>query len=301
MARRSAFLTIALGAFATMTLAGLILVAVMASGGPNGLGFGDGIALVRVDGVIADDGVILEDLRRFRRDASVKGYVVAINSPGGAVGPSQSVYRELRRLRDEDGMPVVASIGAMGASGGYYIALAADTIMALPGSVTGSIGVIMEFPNVSELMDRVGVDMDVVKSSEQKDMGSPFRPMSERDRELLRSVVDDVYEQFVDVVVEERGLTDAEVRSVADGRVLSGRQALERGLIDRLGNMHDAMDVAGGMAGLGPDPRVVRPPADRGITLLDLLLEGRGVDELLRALRAPLERVRWPSLSFIIH
>lgn len=282
-----------------MTLAGFILVAVMASGS-DGLGFGDGIALVHVDGVIADDGAVLDDLRRFRRDGSVKGYVVAINSPGGAVGPSQSVYRELRRLR-EDGVPVVASIGAMGASGGYYIALAADTIMAMPGSVTGSIGVIMEFPNVSGLMDRVGVDMDVVKSSEEKDMGSPFRPMSERDRELLRAMVDDVYEQFVEAVVEERGLTDAEVRSVADGRVLSGRQALDRGLIDRLGNMQDAVDVAGRMAGLGSDPRVVRPPADRGITVMDLLLQGRGVEELVRALRAPLERARWPRLSFIIH
>lgn len=284
-----------------MTVAGLVLAVVMASRGPDGLAFGDRIALVDVDGVIADDEALLEDLQRFRRDASVKGYVISINSPGGVVGPSQSVYREIRRIRDEDEVPVVAAIGAVGASGGYYVALAADTILALPGSITGSIGVMMEFPNVSGLMDRVGVGVEIVKSSQHKDMGSPFRPMSESDRELLRNMIDDVYDQFVEVVSEERGLALDEVRSLADGRILSGRQALERGLIDGIGNVQDALAVAGRMAGLGERPRVVRPPEEDVISLLDLLLQGRGVGAVTDALREPLERARWPSLNFIIH
>jgi protease-4 len=281
-----------------MAFTGILLSVVTAARGGAGLRFGGRIAVIEVEGLIVDDEEILEQIRRFRRDQSVKGFVVAINSPGGVVGPSQSIYRELRRLRDEDDRPVIAAISGVGASGGYYIALAADSIFALPGSITGSIGVIMEFPDASRLMDKVGVQMQVVKSAEHKDAGSPFRPISEEDRAVLDSLVQDVYRQFVDVVMEERALTPELLPAIVDGRVLSGRQALERGMIDRIGNLHDALAAAGRMTGLGEDPEFVKPPTD-SFRLLDLIL-GRAATRALRGIVRPLEDGAAPSLKFVI-
>jgi protease IV len=280
-----------------MTLTGIILALVLA-GGDEGFGLGSRVAVLEVDGVIVDDEAMLEQIRRFRRDGSVKAFVVDINSPGGAVGPSQSIYRELRKLREEDDRPVLAAIGAVGASGGYYIALAADSIYALPGSITGSIGVIMEFPNAAELMDRVGVRVEVVKSAEHKDIGSPFRPITEEDRAVLGSLVQDVYGQFVDVVATERSLPDDRVRELADGRILSGRQALESGLIDGIGNLQDVLARAGEMAGLGDDPAVVRPPEPR-FTIFDVLT-GRAVTEVLNQWLGPLQPGAAPRLQYLI-
>jgi protease-4 len=281
-----------------MTLAGLVLAVLLAGGEGTGLGFGSRVAIIEIDGIIADDEALLEQIRQFRRDRSVKAFVVAINSPGGVVGPSQSIFRELRRLREEDERPVIASIGGVGASGGYYVALAADSIFALPGSITGSIGVIMEFPNASELMERVGVDVEVVKSAEHKDTGSPFRPITEEDRQVLQVLVLDVYDQFVDAVATERDLPVERVRELADGRIMSGRQAHESGLIDRIGNLHDALAAAGEMTGLGRDPAVVRPPEDR-FTMIDLLL-GRGVTSALDRWLSPLDVGASPRLKFVI-
>lgn len=280
-----------------MVLAGLVL-AIMLAGRDGGMGIGGRIALLKVNGVITDDAELLEQIRAFRDDPTVKGYVVQINSPGGVVGPSQSIYEELRRLRDEEEQPVVAAIGGVGASGGYYVALAADTIYALPGSITGSIGVIMEMPDASELMGKVGVRMNVIESAEHKDVGSPFRPITPGDRQILGELVSDVYSQFVDVVARERKLDPAVVRQVADGRILSGRQAQQRGLIDRLGNVNDAMSAAGRMAGLGDDPRVVRPPED-DVTVLDLLL-GRGAVGVLGRLVKPLENANSPRVKYVV-
>jgi protease IV len=280
---------------ALMTLTGIILAVL--GGDREGFGIGGRIALLEVDGIITDDAPLLRQIRRYRRDSSVRGYVVAINSPGGIVGPSQSMYRELRRLRDEDGVPVVASIGGVGASGGYYVALGADSIFALAGSITGSIGVIMELPDASALMERVGVRVEVVKSAEYKDAGSPFRPISPGDREVLGDMVQDVYEQFIEVVTADRGLSREAVELVADGRMVSGRQALASGLIDRLGNLEDAVATAGRMAGLGSRPRLVRPPEPR-VTIFDLLL-GRTTMSLDRLVR-PLEEAAAPKVKFVV-
>lgn len=280
-----------------MTLAGLALAVVGAIRGDTGLVRGDRIALIEVDGLIADDADYLEQIRRFRKDSSVRGFLVAINSPGGVVGPSQSLYRELRRIREE-GRPVVAAIGAVGASGGYYVALAADSIFAMPGSITGSIGVIMEYPEVSGLMERLGVDMNVVKSAEHKDVGSPFRPLSPADRQVLEALITDVYDQFVEAVAEERALSAAEVYRLADGRVYSGRQAIQHGLVDRVGNLQDALSAVGRMAGLGDDPQVVRPPR-REFTLLDFFL-GRGATSSLAKWARPLEQTGGPRLKFVV-
>ena len=280
-----------------MTLVGIFLAVGTALRGTSSLALRGRIALVDIDGVIDDDRAILEQLRQYRRDESVKGYLVLINSPGGAVGPSQSVYQELRRIREEDDVPVVAAIANVGASGGYHIAIAADSVFALPGSITGSIGVIMEIPEASELLDKVGVRWQTVQSATHKDVGSPFRPLTPGDRAILDSLVMDVYAQFVDVVAEARNLDRATVERIADGRIMSGRQALALGLIDRLGNREDALATAGEMAGLGDDPRTVRPREDRR-TLIDFLL-GRGAVSALSRLAAPLEPTT-PRVRFVV-
>ena len=219
MSRRSLVTALVVTAVVVMTVAGLALATFSAVGGGPDLALGGRVALLEVDGVIADDEAFLNDVRRLRRDRSVRGWVVSINSPGGVVAPSQSIYRTLARIREEDDVPVVASIGGVGASGGYYVALAADSILALPGSITGSIGVIMEYPNVEELMDKVGVRMEVVTAGEQKDLGSPFRTMGPEDRAIITALVTDVHDQFIEVVARARGLTEEEVRPLADGRV----------------------------------------------------------------------------------
>jgi protease IV len=279
-----------------MTLTGIVLGVLFATRGGEGIGTGGRIAVIDIDGIIGEDEDLLRDLRRFRDNRSVRGYVVNINSPGGVVAPSQSIFQELRRIR-EAGVPVVAAIGGVGASGGYYVALAADSIFALPGSITGSIGVIIEIPDASELMDKVGVRMQSVMSAEHKDVGSPFRPLGEGDREILHALVLDVYDQFVDVVAEERGLPRDAVLRVADGRILSGRQALAERLIDRLGNREDALATAGRMAGLGDRPRTIRPPEPR-VTVLDLLF-GRSAISAVARFVAPLEPVM-PSVKYVM-
>jgi protease-4 len=217
----------------------------------------------------------LGELREYRRDSSIKGYVLVVNSPGGEVAPSQSIYHELTRVREE-GYPVVAVIGSVGASGAYYAALGADTILAMPGSLIGSIGVLMEFPNFEELLDKVGLRYEVIKSAEHKDLGSPYREVTDEERRLLQGVVDDVYGQFVEAITEARGLSRDSVARVADGRLLSGREAVEYGLIDGEGTLVDAIAMAGNMAGLGPEPRTVIRDVRR-VTWLDLMrsLAGR--------------------------
>jgi protease IV len=281
-----------------MTLAGIVLAVFTAARGGQGLGLGGRIAVLEVDGVITDDAEYLRHLRRFRDNGSVRGYLVNINSPGGVVAPSQSLYQELHRIRHEDSVPVIAAIGGVGASGGYYIALAADSIFALPGSITGSIGVIMEIPDASELMNKVGVRMQTVMSAEHKDVGSPFRPLAAGDRAILETLVLDVYDQFVDVVALDRGLERSEVELLADGRILSGRQALAARLVDRLGNREDALATAGEMAGLGPRPRTIHPPEPR-FTLFDLLL-GRGTAGMLGRLLVPLDPAASPAVKYVV-
>jgi protease-4 len=233
------------------------------------------VAVLPIVGIIDSETRFVRELQAFRDDPSVRAFVLEIRSPGGGVGASQSIHAELQRLRMEDDRPLIAWIGSIGASGGYYVALPADSIFALPGSITGSIGVIMQFPNAEELLRKVGVELEVVKSGSLKDMGSPARELSEQERQVLQGLVDDVWNQFVDAVVEGRDLDRAQVVELADGRVLSGEAAWEQGLVDRLGTLQDALDAAGRMSGLGERPRTVRP-ARETISLLDLL---GGVDE----------------------
>jgi protease-4 len=250
--------------------AGLYLVVYTATpGGGAGVLGRDRIAILALRGIITGEHRVLRELREYQDDSSVKGYVLWVDSPGGEVAPSQTIYRQLAGLRDE-GYPVVAAIGSVGASGAYYACLGADTILGMPGSLVGSIGVLMQFPNVEVLLDKVGLRFEVVKSAEHKDIGSPYRDVTDEERELLQVVVDDVYGQFVDAIAEERGLSRDSVLKIADGRVLTGRGAIAYGLIDGEGDLVDAIAVAGSMAGLGPEPRTVFR-TERQLTWVDLL------------------------------
>jgi protease IV len=301
VARRSLFTILVVTGLSLMVITGIVLAVLRTGdgGGGSGFGLGERIAVIPIEGTITDDRETLKQIREFREDGSIKGYVIAINSPGGSVGPSQSIFSELKKLREEDDRPVIASIGGVGASGGYYIALGADSIFALPGSLTGSIGVIMELPEISQLMDKVGVEMRTIKSAEHKDVGSLYRSMSPGDSAILNSLVQDVYDQFVEAVSTERKMSRQRLLPLADGRVLTGRQAQRNGLVDQLGNVQDAIAAAGRMAGLGSDPKITFPDEDRP-TLWDVLLGRTTVGALERFMR-PLETVSMPRLKYSVY
>jgi protease-4 len=266
--RRAALLSIAL--LLTVFAGGLYLSSRTLLG-RSPLPFGGGsVAVLPIGGVIYPDRSFGRQLVAFRDRSEVKAFVLEIRSPGGSVGASQDLFGQVRRLREEDDRPVIAWIGDVGASGGYYVALGADSIFALPGSMTGSIGVIMQLPHAEELMKKVGIGIEVVKSGEYKDLGSVARGLSPGEREVLEQLVNDVYEQFVEAVVENRDLSREEVLRVADGRVLSGERAAELGLVDGIATLQEAIDRAGRMAGLGERPPTVRP-RERDIGLFDLL------------------------------
>ena len=267
-ARRAALLSI--GLLLLVFAGGLYLSSRLLLGRPAFPFGGGSVAVLPIVGVIYAERSFGRDLVALRRRDEVKAFVLEIRSPGGSVGASQELYSQVKRLREEDDRPVLAWIGDVGASGGYYVALGADSIFALPGSITGSIGVIMQFPQAEELLRKVGLEMQVVKSGEFKDVGSFARPLTETDRLVLEELVNDVYEQFVGVVVENRGLSREEVIRVADGRVISGERAVELGLVDGLGTLQEAIDRAGRMAGLGENPATVRP-RHRKIGVFDLL------------------------------
>lgn len=217
----------------------------------------DGVAIVRVEGPILDSYQTVEELKTFAEDPLVKAIVVRIDSPGGGVAPSQEIYNAVKRVRKEKNKTVIASMGTVAASGGYYIAVATDRILANPGTLTGSIGVIMQLANFQELLEKIGVKNVVVKSGKFKDIGSPFRPMQEEDRKLLQLVMDDVHRQFIDAVAEGRSLDLAEVEQLADGRVFTGQQAKSILLVDDIGDLHDAIKLAGELGGIEGEPRVM--------------------------------------------
>lgn len=219
----------------------------------------DRVALVRIEGVILDARETVGELKRFGDNASVKAIVLRIDSPGGGVVPSQEIHDAVRRVRSNTNKAVVASMGTVAASGGYYIAVATDRIMANPGTLTGSIGVIMETANLEGLLDKLGVKGVVVKSGKFKDVGSPLRKMTDEELKVLQTVMDDVHDQFIEAVAEGRSMELAETRAIADGRVFTGRQAKELKLVDELGDLDDAIQLAADLAGIEGEPQVVEP------------------------------------------
>lgn len=218
---------------------------------------GNKVAVVRIEGVILDSKEAIEDLRRHRDNPGIKAIVLRIDSPGGGVVPSQEIYAEVRKTRADGKVKLVTSMGNVAASGGYYIAAATDKIVANPGTLTGSIGVIMELANVKGLMEKVGVESVVIKSGLHKDLASPFRTMSEEDRAILQGVLDDVHDQFIQAVAAGRGLEFEQVRELADGRIFTGRQAKKVRLVDELGDLQDAIKLAARMVGITGEPQVV--------------------------------------------
>ncbi len=219
----------------------------------------DRIALIRVEGVILDSQTTIGELKRFSENPSVKAIVIRIDSPGGGVVPSQEIYNAVKRVRSKHTKAVIASMGSVAASGGSYIAAATDRIVANPGTLTGSIGVIMETANVEGLLQKIGVEGVVIKSGKYKDVGSPLRKMSADERGLLQGVMDDVHKQFIEAVAEGRSLELRAAQALADGRIFTGRQAKEAKLVDELGDLEDAIQLAAEVVGIEGEPKVIEP------------------------------------------
>jgi protease-4 len=233
--------------------------------------FGNTIGVVELRGVIQDATEVVDTLERFRGNDTTVAVVIRIDSPGGAVAPSQEIYDEVWRVRDRK--PVIASLGSVAASGGYYVASAAKVIVADPGTITGSIGAIMSVPYYAPLADKIGFSEETVKSGKYKDTGHPLRKLAPDERTLLQNMVDDVLGQFVEAVARGRSMKPAQVRALADGRIFSGTQALAAGLIDRLGGLESATRLAWEEAKQPGEPRVWRVHARRLPWLMEFLGE----------------------------
>jgi len=270
-----------------------LLIAVTDDGLPGGAK----VAVVEIEGVIGtevarglDTDELVRILHEYRDDPAIRAVVLRINSPGGVVAPTQEIVSAVRRLREAK-KPVVASLGSVAASGGYYVAVAADRIFASPGTLTGSIGVVMQLANLEGLLKKVGVEYVVVKAGSFKDVGNFARPMTPEERRILQSLLDDVYEQFIGAVAEGRHLDLETVRGFAEGRIFSGRQAQALKMVDELGGLEDAVEAAARMAGLPGKPKVVYPR--RRFSLRDLLRTELGLGSVARVLPS-LETLRTP-------
>ncbi len=248
-------------------VAGIVVLGI--SGMWDGPGtFGrDSIGVISITGIILDPEPTVDILDRYREDDSVLGVVVRLDTPGGGVSATQEIVDAVLRVRNA-GKPVIVSMGSVAASGGYYIAASCDTIVTTPGTITGSIGVIARFTDMSDLLDKVGIEFNVVKSGKYKDVGSFSRKMTEEERALIEDMVMNMYDQFVTAVAKGRNLDPEFVRQYADGRVFSGEQAVDLGFADMEGSMFDAVALAGKLTGLGSDPPVRE---EEGIDLWQLL------------------------------
>jgi protease-4 len=255
---------ILLGLFVVIVAVSAV-IALLSEG--DGLGLGEKVALVNVEGAILDSKSPVDEIKEYLSDPSIKAIVLRVNSPGGGVAASQEIFAIVKRAASEK--TVVVSMGSVAASGGYYISAPATRILANPGTITGSIGVILEIPNVQGLMDKVGVRTEVIKSGKHKDLASAFRTMSDEDRRVLQNVIDDVYEQFIEDVAAARDLGVDEVRRMADGRIYTGRQALELGLVDELGGLEEAITLSAELTGIEGEPHVVTK--EKEFSFLDLL------------------------------
>jgi protease-4 len=226
-------------------------------GRPGRFAFGDKIAIVEIKGVITQSSGIIEEIHQYQEDEGVKAIILRIDSPGGGVGPAQEIHREIVKVKSKK--KVVTSMGSVAASGGYYIACASDLIVANPGTITGSIGVQMEFTNIEELFKKIGIKGVVLKSGEHKDIGSPFREMTPEEKRIMQEVLDNVHQQFIKAVVDGRKMDRAKVTQIADGRILTGEQAKQLGLVDQIGNLQDAIETTAIMAGIKGKPTILYP------------------------------------------
>lgn len=247
--------------FGLLFLIGLILLLLMVISTSlfrqRSMSWGERVGVVPVEGIIRDAREIIRQIEEFGRDNNVRALVIRIDSPGGGVAPSQEIYDALRAVGKKK--KVVASMGSLAASGGYLVACGADRIVANPGTMTGSISAIMFFANAEELLGKIGLKSSVIKSGRFKDIGSPVRAMTDEEKALMQSLVDDTYDQFLDVVAKGRRMPKEEVRKLADGRLYTGRQARKLGLVDELGDLNHAVRLAGTMSGMTGEPEAVYP------------------------------------------
>ena len=295
MAEKKHPVLIALVIFAVIAilLGSMMAVIIKMTSSSTNLSFSDKIGVIPINGPITDPQAIISHLIKFKKDKSIKAIILRINSPGGAVGPTQEIYLEVRRTIQNK--KVIASIAGIAASGGYYIASAANKIVANPGSITGSIGVIMKFIHIENILDKIGIKFEVFKSGEFKDMGSSHRKPSEREKEIINTLIQDIQKQFVEAVADGRGLPVKKILKIADGRIFSGERAKELGLVDVLGNFQDAVELAKNMADITGEPRLVYPKKSK-LELWDLIIESSvmSILKLSQRMRILIE-YRWNS------
>ena len=280
---------------AGLTLFFLTLAFLSGGGDESYSASGQKVAVVELRDVILSSEDVVRQFKKYRDNQSVKAIVFRVETPGGGVSASQEIYEEVRKTR-EKGKPVVVSMGAVAASGGYYVSCGATRIVANPGTLTGSIGVIFQFYHVNDLLAKIGIDAATYKTGKFKDSGSPLRKPTSDDKRYFDQLLADVYGQFVDVVSRERHIPRSKVARYADGRVFTGRQALALGLVDTLGTFEDAIAIAGELGGIEGKPSVVKEMKKRG--LLDVLLEGAASDIRLardELLRQPIVQYRFNS------
>jgi protease-4 len=273
MSRKTVIILVVVVAVLLAIMMGLFLAFAIAGSASDVSGlktWGKGLGYIEIEGTIVDATETVRQLKALEHNSQVKGILIRVDSPGGVVTPSHEIYEEIRRVRD-GGMPIIVSMGTLAASGGYYVSAPATRIVANPQTLTGSIGVIMEFPVLKGVMDKIGVKVEVVKSRVHKDIGSPFRDMTDQDRELLQDVVTDAYDQFVTIVSTERKIPEDSVRAFADGRIMTGRQALALGLVDTLGTFEDAKRIAASVSGIEGEPRLIRPSRRLKSWMLEML------------------------------
>lgn len=258
-----------LGAFLLVFVLTAVLLSYLGGEQEGGGLWSEAVGIIEVQGVIDSERKIVDFLRRFAKDEDIRAVVLRVESPGGGVAPSQEIYREVLRLREKK--PVVASLGGVAASGGYYIASACSAIVANPGTITGSIGVIMETVNVQGLLEKIGVKGSVIKAGTYKDLGSPLREMTAEEKKILETMLTDVHQQFIAAVASGRQMDEAKVQKLADGRIYSGEEAYRQGLVDQLGNFQDAVALAAEKAGITGEPRLIRAQTQKRAWWQELL------------------------------
>jgi protease-4 len=276
-----------LGVLALLAIGFTVVIIALVSGSSDKtetvtVGSGDKVAVVDLKGVIASSDEVVRQMKKYRNNSSVRAIVLHIDSPGGGVVASQEMYEEVRAVRD-GGKPVIVSMGSLAASGGYYVAVGGSYLVANRGTLTGSVGVISEFLQVKDALDKLGIGVKTIKAGKLKDAGSPMRAMNEDDQKYFQALMDDVHRQFIDVVARERKMDVEKVRELADGRVFTGEQALQLGLVDTLGTFEDAVRIAAVKVGIKGEPAIVRERkrqmwyesffGDAGETLKDLKQE----------------------------
>lgn len=284
---------IVIGVILVVFIGAIVLLTLMFRRETPSFTTGAKVGVVEITGVISASKDIIREINYFVEDGGVKAIVLRVDSPGGGVGASQEIYREVVKARAVK--PVVASFGGVAASGGYYVACGADKIVANPGTITGSIGVVMQFANLEELLKKIGYKGYVIKSGEHKDVGSPFREMTSEEKELLQEVIDNVHQQFIKAVAEGRKLPIEKVAAIADGRIFAGEQAMAAGLVDEMGNLEDTIQIAARLGGIKGKPAVIYTRKKKS-SLLDFFTES-----IAQRLKEEVRDTTQPGLDYIWH